>query len=230
MARVPAQATAFAHRDRRIMANVAAFYERPQYQPVREAWVANFAATLRQGGEPGAYVGFLDDESRSQSAKPTRVDLGPPRSDQASLRPSQPPPAQPEHPASDRGHPRTVTDGAPRVRAHGRQPGFATVQWVVIMDHHRLAARASRDCRSAGPDEDRADRRATVGPADLAMLAGQADDRTADQGCRWQLGVRIVERWAHRPLQHPNLWLLIAGPTIRLGPRHAKVRRDGYRR
>jgi len=34
----------------------------------------------------------------------------------------------------------------------------------------------------------------------------------------------------HWSLQHPNLWLLIAGPTIRLAPRHAKVRRDGYRR
>ncbi len=52
MARVPAQATAFADRDRRSMANVAAFYERPQCQPVREAWVANFAATLRQGVNP----------------------------------------------------------------------------------------------------------------------------------------------------------------------------------
>jgi hypothetical protein len=38
-------------------------------------------------------------------------------------------------------------------------PGSRRSSEVVIMDHCRLAARASRDCRSAGPDEDRADRR-----------------------------------------------------------------------
>jgi len=65
MARVPAQATAFAHRDRPIMANVAAFSERPQNQPVREAWVADFAAALRQG-EADAYVGFLGDEGEAR--------------------------------------------------------------------------------------------------------------------------------------------------------------------
>jgi hypothetical protein len=62
MARVPVEATAFAHRGRRIMANVAAFYEGPEDQAVREAWVTDFTAALRQG-DPGAYVGFLGDES-----------------------------------------------------------------------------------------------------------------------------------------------------------------------
>ena len=62
MARVPVEATAFAHRGRRIMANVAAFYDRPEDRAVREAWVADFAGALRQG-ESGAYVGFLGDES-----------------------------------------------------------------------------------------------------------------------------------------------------------------------
>ncbi len=28
--------------------------------------------------------------------------------------------------------------------------------------------------------------------------------------------------------QHPNLSLLVAGPTIRLSTRHAKIRRGGY--
>ena len=37
MARVPADATAFAHRDRRIMANVAAIYKRPEERPEHEA-------------------------------------------------------------------------------------------------------------------------------------------------------------------------------------------------
>jgi hypothetical protein len=30
--------------------------------------------------------------------------------------------------------------------------------------------------------------------------------------------------------RHPNLSLLLAGPTIRLSGRHTKVRRDGHRR
>jgi hypothetical protein len=61
MARVPVEATAFAHRRRRIMANVAAFYDGPEDRAVRQAWVADVAAALGQG-EPGAYVGFLGDE------------------------------------------------------------------------------------------------------------------------------------------------------------------------
>ena len=61
MARVPVEATAFAHRQRPILANVAAFYQGPADRAVREAWVADFAAALPQG-EPGAYVGFLGDE------------------------------------------------------------------------------------------------------------------------------------------------------------------------
>ena len=61
MARVPAEATAFAHRTRRIMVNVAAVYERPDEAAVHEAWVTGFAAALRQG-EAGVYVNFLGDE------------------------------------------------------------------------------------------------------------------------------------------------------------------------
>jgi FAD/FMN-containing dehydrogenase len=61
MARVPADATAFAHRDSRIMVNVAAFYEGPDDRAVRETWVTDFEATLRQD-DAGAYVNFLVDE------------------------------------------------------------------------------------------------------------------------------------------------------------------------
>jgi len=61
MARVPAEATAFAHRKRQIMAAVGAVYERPEEAPVHEAWVSDFAAALRQG-EPGVYVNFLGEE------------------------------------------------------------------------------------------------------------------------------------------------------------------------
>jgi hypothetical protein len=65
MARVPADATAFAHRSSRIMANVAAFYDGPEDRAAREAWVTDFAAALRQG-DGGAYVGFLGDEGEGR--------------------------------------------------------------------------------------------------------------------------------------------------------------------
>jgi FAD/FMN-containing dehydrogenase len=59
--RVPAEATAYAHRGSRIMANVASFYDGPDDKPVREAWVNELAGKLRQG-DSGAYVNFLGDE------------------------------------------------------------------------------------------------------------------------------------------------------------------------
>jgi hypothetical protein len=61
MARVPADATAFAHRSSRIMANLAAFYEGPDDKPIRERWVADFMAAIKQGDD-GAYVNFVTDE------------------------------------------------------------------------------------------------------------------------------------------------------------------------
>jgi len=63
MARVPVEATAFAHRHSRIMVNVAAFYG-PTDRAEREAWVEEFAAALRQD-DPGAYVNFLGDDSEA---------------------------------------------------------------------------------------------------------------------------------------------------------------------
>ena len=65
MARVPAEATAFAHRSSRIMANLAAFYEGPEDRAAREAWVTNFAAALEQG-DGGAYVNFLGEEGEAR--------------------------------------------------------------------------------------------------------------------------------------------------------------------
>jgi hypothetical protein len=61
MARVPDQATAFAHRHSRIMANVAAFYDGPADRQRRQAWVDTVAAALQQGDD-GAYVNFLAEE------------------------------------------------------------------------------------------------------------------------------------------------------------------------
>ncbi len=61
MARVPAEATAFAHRDRRVMVNAVAMYERPEEAPVHRAWATNLAHALDHG-RTGAYVNFVGDE------------------------------------------------------------------------------------------------------------------------------------------------------------------------
>jgi FAD/FMN-containing dehydrogenase len=61
MARVPADATAFAHRSSKIMVNVAALFENVDGRPKYEGWVQDFADEIRQD-DPGAYVNFLEDE------------------------------------------------------------------------------------------------------------------------------------------------------------------------
>ena len=61
MARVPGDATAFAHRSSRIMAIVVSFYEGAEDRERRNAWVQDLAAALHQGYD-GAYVNFLSDE------------------------------------------------------------------------------------------------------------------------------------------------------------------------
>jgi berberine-like enzyme len=65
VARVPANATAYAHRKSRIMVNVAAFYDGANDKPAREKWVTEFVAALHQGDD-GAYVNFLDDEGEAR--------------------------------------------------------------------------------------------------------------------------------------------------------------------
>jgi len=71
MARVPVEATAFAHRQSRIMVNCAAVYERPEEVEVHGPWVEGFASALKQDDD-GAYVNFLgfDGEARIRDAYP----------------------------------------------------------------------------------------------------------------------------------------------------------------
>jgi FAD/FMN-containing dehydrogenase len=65
MARVPAEATAFAHRASRLMVNVTAVYQRPEEAEVHRAWVDRFAAALRDG-DARAYINFLGDEGQAR--------------------------------------------------------------------------------------------------------------------------------------------------------------------
>ena len=61
MARVPSDATAYAHRASRIMVNLAAFYDAEQDRAAKQAWVRDFAAAIDQG-DPAVYANFLGDE------------------------------------------------------------------------------------------------------------------------------------------------------------------------
>jgi hypothetical protein len=61
MARVPAGATAFAHRTRPIMVVLGTVTEDLTEAPAHRAWVLDFAAALDQG-VPGVYVSFVGHE------------------------------------------------------------------------------------------------------------------------------------------------------------------------
>jgi len=65
MARVPADATAFAHRSSRIMVNLFSIYGSPEEAPAHDAWIAKFGAELEQS-DKGAYVNFLADEGTAR--------------------------------------------------------------------------------------------------------------------------------------------------------------------
>ncbi|MBK9925343.1 MAG: FAD-binding oxidoreductase [Anaerolineales bacterium] len=71
MGRVPADATAFAHRESKIMANLAALYGNPDEKEQHEAWVTKYEKKLRQS-DKGAYVNFLGavDQKRVRAAYP----------------------------------------------------------------------------------------------------------------------------------------------------------------
>ena len=71
LARVPNDATAFAHRDRRLFVNIAAMYVDPAEADTHDLWVASLADSLGKG-EAGGYVGFLgeEDEGTVRAAYP----------------------------------------------------------------------------------------------------------------------------------------------------------------
>jgi FAD/FMN-containing dehydrogenase len=65
MAKVPVEATAFAHRRSKIMVNLACLYEDLKETDKHEAWVTKFAADMEQN-DTGAYVNFLADEGEER--------------------------------------------------------------------------------------------------------------------------------------------------------------------
>ena len=71
VARVASEATAFAHRRRRLLVTVSAFYAGREHDAAHRAWAEEAADVLRRG-EDGAYVNFLGDEgpARVRAAYP----------------------------------------------------------------------------------------------------------------------------------------------------------------
>jgi FAD/FMN-containing dehydrogenase len=66
VARVPRDATAFAHRDKRIVGTVAAMHAEASEAAHHAEWADSVAAALGNGAEAGAYVGFLGDEGKAR--------------------------------------------------------------------------------------------------------------------------------------------------------------------
>lgn len=64
LARVPADATAFAHRQSRIMANLAVLFENLAEKEIHEKWVTEFFSALQQS-DKGMYVNFVGDEGEA---------------------------------------------------------------------------------------------------------------------------------------------------------------------
>ena len=58
---VPNDATAYGHRDREMMVNVASFYTDEEELPRRQTWVRDLWTTITDGDQAG-YVGFLANE------------------------------------------------------------------------------------------------------------------------------------------------------------------------
>jgi hypothetical protein len=73
-ARVPSDATAYAHRSKPMLVNVAAFYQSAAERETRKSWVEEFGRTL-QPNDDDAYVGFLGDDgpARIHAAYPGKT-------------------------------------------------------------------------------------------------------------------------------------------------------------
>jgi FAD/FMN-containing dehydrogenase len=63
--RVPVDATAFAHRKRRLIGAVGTVFDDPAETEIHRDWVKRLSASLHRG-EPGVYVGFMGDEGQQR--------------------------------------------------------------------------------------------------------------------------------------------------------------------
>ena len=65
-ARVPADDTAYAHRDRKILGAAVAFCTGRHDMPAKQQWVTELAQVMCGGSAPGAYVNFLSNEGEAR--------------------------------------------------------------------------------------------------------------------------------------------------------------------
>jgi FAD/FMN-containing dehydrogenase len=65
VARIPSDATAYAHRSKPILVNAAAFYQGETDGEVHRQWVTKFWKAL-QPSDDSAYVGFLGDDGQAR--------------------------------------------------------------------------------------------------------------------------------------------------------------------
>jgi FAD/FMN-containing dehydrogenase len=65
IARVPDDATAYSHRQSKIMVNVAIFYEGDHDKAQKQAWAEELLAAIHQSDD-GAYVNFVGDEGEAR--------------------------------------------------------------------------------------------------------------------------------------------------------------------
>ena len=86
MARVSEDATAFAHRQAPILAVAVNFWQDQNDFPVREEWLHTTVAALDQG-VPGAYVGFIREETGARLNAAYPADVGAPARRQDNMGP-----------------------------------------------------------------------------------------------------------------------------------------------
>jgi FAD/FMN-containing dehydrogenase len=74
VSRVPNEATAYGHRQRKFMINIAALVENSEQVAAHADWIKRFEAALQRGPE-SAYVGFVGDEgkARIRAAYPGKI-------------------------------------------------------------------------------------------------------------------------------------------------------------
>ncbi len=131
--RVPEDATAYAHRNSRIMVNVAAFYEGEADKSVRSAWGPRV-----RGRNPTRRYGRLRElhHGRGPGASTRGIswsDVGAARRDQETLRPEQPIQREPQHPAELRRDLRTWSQLPRRRKREMAARGAAAVALIAAL-------------------------------------------------------------------------------------------------
>jgi hypothetical protein len=102
VAAIPDGATAFSHRDANYLFHPITVWTDPANDEQMTAAARAYAAAMRPFSTGAAYLNFTHEAARVRDAYGD-AKYAPPGGAQGHLRPGQPVPAQPEHPAQPRG-------------------------------------------------------------------------------------------------------------------------------